>query len=229
MSPKPPSTSSEECSESSIEMQTRHIIGIAGLVIALLGTIFDLIAVTAFAHFVLATGILLAMVGFRAELAPLLATWTKALLRCLWSIGRFLARLFQFLFIRASGGRKRGSLHRWNDLGDFDCEVVGESNYQPALTAVTGGRIAGSEGIFCEAELVPESKNKFDSMAVAVIVNGRKVGYLARSDAREFRDRLADAGLSGQATVCQAMIRGGGRRSDGEAMSYGIWLDIEPF
>lgn len=48
--------------------------------------------------------------------------------------------------------------------------VVGESHYQPALRAATGGRKAESwdDHITVKAQVVPEPNNKYDRNAVAV-------------------------------------------------------------
>jgi hypothetical protein len=62
--------------------------------------------------------------------------------------------------------------------------AVGESQYQQALK-----RIART-GRVCWATLQPEPDNPFDVNAVAVLIRGETVGYLARTDARKYHRRL---------------------------------------
>lgn len=119
--------------------------------------------------------------------------------------------------------------HEWPSTGAFGFEIVGESNYQAALKRLAGDHGDSSCRAEHQAELVPESDNQHDNMAVAVKINGLLVGYFSRDDARSFRRRLAQSSLSGKTTRCQAMIVGGGVGRDGKAYSYGVRLDIKPF
>jgi len=119
--------------------------------------------------------------------------------------------------------------NEWPAKGDFGCDVVGESNYQPALIAAVGAPPTQWQEVMVTAELVCERSNRHDPKAVAVMVNGQHVGYLSRSGARSFHARLERRGIAGQTTRCGAMIRGGGTAHDGTQRMYGIWLDIQPF
>jgi len=100
--------------------------------------------------------------------------------------------------------------------------VVGESHYQPALRAAAGGRKAQDwdDHITVEAQLVPEPNNKFDRNAVAVLVNGRKVGYLPAEIAGDYQPVLVGLLRRGLFGTCKGAIVGGGSRS------YGIWLMV---
>lgn len=161
----------------------------------------------------------------------------------LWSFRRPLLRLFGgagrgALRQTGSPARRRsratasipsGDAFHWPSTGGFWFEVVGESNYQPALAAAAGGQPARGDGIEVTAALVPEDSNRFDPAAVAVQLDGETVGYLSRDDARSFRRRLGQKGLAGSITTCGAAIVGGGQRSDGSPLSYGIRLDLKPF
>lgn len=117
----------------------------------------------------------------------------------------------------------------WPPLGEFDFEVVGESNYQSAIAEIAGQH--GEEGatMECVAQLIPEDDNRYDPKAIAVRINGRMVGYLSREDARSFRRRLGQKGLTGRTTSCAACIVGGGTKRSGERLFYGVKLDIKPF
>jgi HIRAN domain len=75
--------------------------------------------------------------------------------------------------------------------GGLEVGVVGESHYQEALIAIAGGKSPESVRISTQAILVPESDNPYDPNAVAVYIDGRKVGHLPRPAARRPSRRLA--------------------------------------
>lgn len=118
--------------------------------------------------------------------------------------------------------------HHWPPLGEFAFSVVGESNYQAALKAVAGEHGKSKTRVECVAELSPDDENRHDDKAVEVFVEGRTVGFLSRDDARKFRRRLGQKGLTGQSTFCGALVVGGGEWR-GEMRHYGIQLDLKPF
>lgn len=117
----------------------------------------------------------------------------------------------------------------WPHIGDFDFDAVGESFYQRDLETIAGPHGTESVEINCVATLKLEDDNPHDPKAVAVIINGCKVGHLSREDARSFRRRLGQKRLSGATTTCDAIIVGGGTRRNGEKLMYGVKLDIKPF
>ncbi|MDX9944268.1 MAG: hypothetical protein RBS35_05665 [Azonexus sp.] len=103
--------------------------------------------------------------------------------------------------------------------GDFEQEVVGESNYQKDLRQIL--KRLGSRRV-CKALLYLEDENKYDSQAVCVFVDKRRVGYLSRVDAREFRKDLKAKGIVSGGYSCNAKLFGGTK----EKPSIGVWLDI---
>jgi hypothetical protein len=120
--------------------------------------------------------------------------------------------------------------------GGFNLEVVGESHYQDALWRAVGSIPDDQEDVHTnlQAALVPEPDNEHDSNAIAVHIEGRRVGYLSRGDARRYRtafQKLADEGRVG---ACDAWIRGGfwveGRRlvflTKRSRANLGVWLDL---
>ena len=157
----------------------------------------------------------------------------------------FLAFLgWKFLTRGSSGTKARsakpkggGSSHtlssiqefHWEGKGDFDFEVVGESNYQRALAAFADDHGTSSAEKHLRATLLLEDSNRHDSKAVAVQVEGTTVGYLSRADARSYRRRLGQKRLSGVDATCDALVVGGGTSKNGEKLFYGIKLDIKPF
>lgn len=77
--------------------------------------------------------------------------------------------------------------------GDELIRVVGVSHYQDALRAITGR--AADEEVRQEriATLVPEPDNPHDPEAVAVHIEGRLVGYLARGENKRWGEIAAAA------------------------------------
>lgn len=73
-------------------------------------------------------------------------------------------------------------------------EVVGESHYEAALRSLFPAELRSGEGhsVDTTAILVPEPKNMYDPNAVAVVVDGKQVGYLAREDAARYSRLLIE-------------------------------------
>jgi hypothetical protein len=61
---------------------------------------------------------------------------------------------------------------------------------------------------------------------VRVDVEGHTVGYLPRKLAREYRQRLEEAGHSTLRGMCSAVIRGGWDRGTGDRGNFGVRLDL---
>lgn len=108
--------------------------------------------------------------------------------------------------------------------GGGPVEVRGESHYQRSLNWICGGRTSGGHDHECEAMLVAEPDNPNDRNAVAVHINHRQVGYLARDAAVTYRP-VMDA-LAGRGASCSAVIRGGWDRGPDDQGSYGVTLDL---
>lgn len=110
--------------------------------------------------------------------------------------------------------------------GDFEWDVVGESNYQAALHKICGGK--RSEGVEFEtrAMLVFEHDNPKNPNAVAVYIDGLQVGYLPDEDADSFRDAVNAADLRSRFYSVAAMIVGGWDRGGGNEGMFGVKLDL---
>jgi hypothetical protein len=67
---------------------------------------------------------------------------------------------------------------------------VGESFYQKALNKICGGKGKDGHNEEVIAVLICDNKNKYDSEAVRVDVDGKTVGHLSKSDAKLFRKHL---------------------------------------
>jgi hypothetical protein len=70
--------------------------------------------------------------------------------------------------------------------GGRTVDVVGESHYQEALELITGGKTEEAHDLEKWASLIREPDNPYDRNAVAVYIDGRKVGYLSRDDAPQY-------------------------------------------
>lgn len=101
--------------------------------------------------------------------------------------------------------------------------VVGESNYQPAIRKACGWEPGTDTHFECFAELVPEPTNRYDPNAVRVDIDGACVGYLSRVDAVELGSAIKEA-LSGHGSgLVRAAIAG---RADGETDNLGVFLHL---
>jgi hypothetical protein len=113
------------------------------------------------------------------------------------------------------------------DLDDrFGLPIVGESNYQQALEAVCGGRNEDGVDLVVDASLTPEDSNPYDPQAVRVDIQGQKVGYLSRANARLFRKRQTEAGQASSVVACKARVKGGWDRGADDRGQFGVWLNV---
>ena len=108
---------------------------------------------------------------------------------------------------------------------DYDFEIVGESHYQDALADIAGPKTEA--GVWHEtlAGLIPEASNPYDPNAVAIIIDGKKVGHLSRDYAVEYRDFLDETSSHDLPILARAVIMGGFSRR-GRDGSYGVRLNI---
>jgi HIRAN domain len=114
--------------------------------------------------------------------------------------------------------------------GREDLEVVGEASYQDNLWRIVGGRHSPDGRVREEvyAVLVAEPDNPYDANAVAVWIQGLKVGYLSREDARRYRPGLlALEQQHGRPIALAGVIAGGGMRADGPGR-LGVFLEHDP-
>jgi hypothetical protein len=107
--------------------------------------------------------------------------------------------------------------------GSFDFDIVGEASYQDALDIIAGGKTKDGHEIECVASLMREPHNSHDPNAVAVLIEGRKVGYMPREAAAGMAKLMDQHGYT-QVTA-DAMIVGGWSDGKGEG-HYGVKLDL---
>ena len=114
--------------------------------------------------------------------------------------------------------------------GREDLDVVGEASYQDNLWRIVGGHRAPDGRVREEvyAVLAAEPDNPYDANAVAVWIQGLKVGYLSREDARRYRSGLlALEQQHGKPIALAGVIAGGGMRADGPGR-LGVFLEHDP-
>ena len=120
------------------------------------------------------------------------------------------------------------------DLTDIHriVQVVGESHHQGELFAANGGYMSPEEdkdpSLHAEpdsvAELLAEPNNPYDDQAVAVRINGRAVGYLARGDAAIYQPLILKIEGAGHHAICLSRIVGGYVLEDGSRAYFGAEL-----
>jgi hypothetical protein len=109
--------------------------------------------------------------------------------------------------------------------GAYAVEVVGESAYQDELQDICGGRTSEGFRLETEAYLFPEDDNPFDAYAVAVFIDGHRVGYLDRALARLWRRHLRRSAGDLVVCRCMAIIVGGWQRGRNTG-HFGVRLDL---
>lgn len=108
-------------------------------------------------------------------------------------------------------------------------DVVGESNYQPALLhAAKDKTVDGALRPVVTAQLLAEPTNPYDPDAVQVLVEGACVGYIPRDSTGPFRQMLRGFEASGTPATARAWITGGWRRAFGDEGTFGMKLDLDP-
>lgn len=93
---------------------------------------------------------------------------------------------------------------------------------QNAIAAVAGRARPGGVNVGVLAALIPEPTNPHDKNAVAVVIDGTHVGYLARADARRYRSVMQVVAAAAKVAYCNGTIFGG--RRPGEPLQ--VWLEV---
>ena len=111
--------------------------------------------------------------------------------------------------------------------GNYDFEIVGESHYQDALSAICGGKCEDGHKHECIAVLIPEPSNPHDGNAIRVFVDRRRVGYLSRKHAAFVAHEMRLSRPPLGSLYCGAMIVGGWDRGSGDEGHFGVKLNME--
>jgi len=76
---------------------------------------------------------------------------------------------------------------------DYAYEITGESFYRDNLMAIIRQNNAFQKGeLMLDAILVLEPENEFDPTAVAVFIDGKKVGHIPKDDSMEVTEYIED-------------------------------------
>ncbi len=98
----------------------------------------------------------------------------------------------------------------------IEIEIVGESNYQKHIVAIS--ELVGRDKF--AIHLVPEPSNKYDKNAVAVFAGGACVGYIKRDSAAYWQQKALEARQRQELLVGTAVVR------SASGGIYGVFGDI---
>jgi hypothetical protein len=113
--------------------------------------------------------------------------------------------------------------------GSVSLEVVGESHYQDNLWQLVGGADRSERvRVKITAVLAAEPDNPYDANAVAVWIDGLKVGHLSREDARLYRAGLLALQEEHGVPVALAGVIAGRATRDGGHGQLGVFLNHDP-
>lgn len=132
----------------------------------------------------------------------------------------FLSRLFGNIESQASAERDVILLAPGRG---FTFNVVGESEFQRALSKICGGKKAGGHKHEATAYLRFVA-NPHDPNAVAVDIAGKQVGWIPSPLTSEIRREIAAVSPAGN-VACKAKIVGGWDEEDGEG-HFGVKLSL---
>ncbi|MDP9198094.1 MAG: hypothetical protein M3O07_02615 [Pseudomonadota bacterium] len=116
-----------------------------------------------------------------------------------------------------------GFLIRLVGQGTFEFDIVAESRYQDSLKELYGDGTHDGHTKKVEALLIYDYAYQHDDKAVSVSIDGKIVGFLDRTLARNFRARMNLLCSPGVPAVCEAMIVEGWDGNDGH---FGVKLDL---
>lgn len=128
-------------------------------------------------------------------------------------------------FIRSIGSRQADPVPLPGP-GEYDFDIVGESNYQKSLSKIAGGKTTEGAEHYTEALIVMEDDNPYDKKAVRVDIDSKTVGYFSKEDARSYRRQMKKLGKEDAEATCKAVIVGGWERGRKDTGSFGVKLDL---
>lgn len=118
---------------------------------------------------------------------------------------------------------------RAESCGDFAVKAAGCSAYQSDLDWIAGGKTPDGVDMAIDVVLKQEPHNAYDSDAVAIWCQGRKIGYLPRRVAAQYRGAILGQGFGSVDVLASAKIVGGWYREfdlEDEEGNYGVRLDL---
>jgi hypothetical protein len=107
--------------------------------------------------------------------------------------------------------------------GQFGLEVVGESQYQPAVLRASKDAHRKEERRIIRVWVEREPTNPHDPEAVRIISTyGETLGYLSQMEASSYQKVLTEFEKAGLRVTCAASVYGG----DAERPMLGLYLDL---
>jgi len=107
--------------------------------------------------------------------------------------------------------------------GQFGLEVVGESQYQPAIRRASKQAHRQGERRVIHVWVEREPTNPYDPEAVRIVSSdGETLGCLSRESARSYQKALTELEQAGLRVTCAASLFGG----DAEKPTVGLYLDL---
>jgi hypothetical protein len=99
-------------------------------------------------------------------------------------------------------------------------------SYQDALDDLCGGKCDEGHDLPAIAQLCFQEDNPYDKNAVVVLIDRQVVGYIPRTEAKQFRREILRINPDERPVTCDARIVGGWDRGDGDDGHYGVKLSI---
>ncbi len=136
--------------------------------------------------------------------------------------------IFDWLLGRKKNTDERSaSLYLMPSLGKFGVHVVGESHYTNSFREICGPPTP-PKTMTVTASLVPDPRNPHDANAIAIVVNGKRIGHLATEDAQRYLGLVQRLNEQGSTVCCHAEIKSGWEGSENYASQYSARLDLPP-
>ena len=108
----------------------------------------------------------------------------------------------------------------------FKVEAVGTSHYRSRISKLAQNPVGKRTLSFFIAYLVLDNKNRYDSNAVKVVIQGKTVAHLSREYAKTYRSYISDLPKYVEHISVAAAITNGMTTPDGGEYEYTIELDI---
>lgn len=108
----------------------------------------------------------------------------------------------------------------------FKVEAVGTSYYRSRILKLAQNPVGKRALSFFIAYLVLDNKNRYDSNAVKVVIQGKTVAHLSRDYAKTYRSYISDLPKYVEHISVAAAITNGMTTPDGGEYEYTIELDI---
>jgi hypothetical protein len=124
--------------------------------------------------------------------------------------------------------RSTGPAVKLHGSGAYGTAVLGVSSYRSVLERAYGDDVEKWNGKKVQAVLVPADAGRRDNKTVRVELEGRTVGFLAGSPAKDCYRRIRQSRYPQARVVCKAVIMAQPRSAVGGYPDFGVHLDLPP-